>query len=414
LIHDGISLRALTASGAIDLAFHADSRIPLPTTAADAPEGKLVIAVEFSLCTSAMICPFTVLRLNQDGSDDSAFTPASTDWEVSNLLLQSDGRILVAGGFGSINGVARAILARLNPNGTLDESFKPDLVEEPFRSAIIALDGENILVSLAGRVAFHPSIQRLRPDGSLDKVFPVRLSGGDNPQPYLQSIVPQGRKLRIQGGFSAVNDFPVRGGIARLLLDEAPKTAVVFAPETSQVLREGMGHAEITVRRLGDVRDPATITYQTQDGSAKAGQDYTAVSGTLSFAPFETEKSLPLPIINDDENEPDETVQLVLSARSGVDFVAPPTTFVIQNDDGIRIERLSPDASGGFDMFFRSIPGGHYILEGSSDLKDWKTVLTSDSRFFFSDGSYSSGFVQIDGGGVTRPNYRFFRIKREL
>jgi uncharacterized delta-60 repeat protein len=422
LIFDGTALRALKPNGELDVAFQPDLPIPQPLAIAEDGAGKLMIAAEFSLCTSAG-CPFTVFRLNQNGSLDSTFTPATTDGAVSNLLLLSDGKILVAGSFGSISGVARPNLARLNPNGAIDQSFKPDLVAEGFQSAIIALDKENILICIPARVAFYPLIRRLRPDGSLDKAFPVRLFGGDNPQPYLQSIVPQGGRLRIQGGFQAVNGFPVQGGIARLLLDEAPETAAAIAPRTNSdywdpQIRdlfwnhgvEGMGQAEITVRRLGNVRGPATVNYQTQDGAAKAGQDYTTVAGALSFEPFEVEQSFLLPILDDGEIEPDETVQLVLSPGSGVTSVGPSTTFVIHGDQ-VRVQSLTRNAAGGFDIFFQSIPGGRYVLEGSTNLKDWKKVLGSDSSFM-SEGLYSSGFVEMDR--LTPSGYHFFRIKREF
>jgi hypothetical protein len=39
--------------------------------------------------------------------------------------VQSDGRIIVGGKFTSVNGIGRNNIARLNVNGTLDESFNP-------------------------------------------------------------------------------------------------------------------------------------------------------------------------------------------------------------------------------------------------------------------------------------------------
>jgi Ca2+-binding RTX toxin-like protein len=56
-----------------------------------------------------------------------------------------------------------------------------------------------------------------------------------------------------------------------------------------------------------------SVTYATADGTATAGPDYTATSGTLAFAPGETSKTVAVPIVGDIAGEPDETFTLTLS-----------------------------------------------------------------------------------------------------
>ena len=60
-----------------------------------------------------------------------------------------------------------------------------------------------------------------------------------------------------------------------------------------------------------------TVNYATADGTAKAGADYTATSGTLTFAPGETEKTVAVAIIDDEVEDSGETFTLVLSDPSG-------------------------------------------------------------------------------------------------
>ena len=63
--------------------------------------------------------------------------------------------------------------------------------------------------------------------------------------------------------------------------------------------------------------ETVTVNYTTADGTAVAGDDYTATSGTLTFAPGETEKTVAVTIIDDTVEDPWETFRLVLSDPSG-------------------------------------------------------------------------------------------------
>ncbi|KAL1520969.1 hypothetical protein AB1Y20_022527 [Prymnesium parvum] len=62
---------------------------------------------------------------------------------------------------------------------------------------------------------------------------------------------------------------------------------------------------------------PVVVAYTTRDGqgpnAAKAGQDYTHAEGILIFAPGERRKEITIPIINDDEPEPDEDFEVALA-----------------------------------------------------------------------------------------------------
>lgn len=65
-----------------------------------------------------------IARLNSDGTLDSAFTIGSGfDLAVNSLVIQSDGKIVVGGAFGSYNGVTANFICRLNSNGALDTGF---------------------------------------------------------------------------------------------------------------------------------------------------------------------------------------------------------------------------------------------------------------------------------------------------
>jgi chitinase len=82
---------------------------------------------------------------------------------------------------------------------------------------------------------------------------------------------------------------------------------------------------------------PVTVNYATQNGSATAGSDYQAQSGTLSFAAGETTKTVRIAIYGDSTIEPDEWFQLVLSDPSGNAVISDPLGIgTIVNDDVLR------------------------------------------------------------------------------
>jgi hypothetical protein len=114
-------------------------------------------------------------------------------------------------------------------------------------------------------------------------------------------------------------DFLIDGesrGFVQKLTVNVPGLKIddVEVPETG-------GQAVFTVTRTGPTDNPVTVKYATANGTATAPGDYTAVNGTLTFAPGETTKPVPVPIQDDSVNEPDETFAVNLSAATGAAIV---------------------------------------------------------------------------------------------
>jgi hypothetical protein len=95
---------------------------------------------------------------------------------------------------------------------------------------------------------------------------------------------------------------------------------------------------------------PVSLNFATQNGSATAGVDYQPISGTLTFAPGETEKSVSVTIIGDILVESDETFLLVLSNLTGATFAVDRAFGTIVDDDDVITQarliaqfRVTPD-----------------------------------------------------------------------
>ena len=80
-------------------------------------------------------------------------------------------------------------------------------------------------------------------------------------------------------------------------------------------------------------RGTVTVDYATANGTAMAGADYTATSGTLSFAAGEASKTVAVAVLDDDHDEGEETLTLRLSHASGARIADASATGTIENTD---------------------------------------------------------------------------------
>ena len=78
-----------------------------------------------------------------------------------------------------------------------------------------------------------------------------------------------------------------------------------------------------------------SVDYATADGSATAGEDYTATSGTLTFNAGETTKTVSVPLLDDVVNDGGETFTLTLSNPLGAWIEDGEATGTIENDDAM-------------------------------------------------------------------------------
>ncbi len=165
-------------------------------------------------------------RVNGDGSLDVSFEPGTgADDFVSSIALypagaDSAGKILIAGGFTSYNGIQRNGIARVNPNGSLDGTFAVGTgANGVVRAVGIQADEKVIIVGEFTTVNGLPrgGVARLNADGSVDTSFDPG-SGADGP--VLALAVAAGR-VYVAG------DFMVFGGEFRARVARLTDAGVV-------------------------------------------------------------------------------------------------------------------------------------------------------------------------------------------
>jgi hypothetical protein len=125
-------------------------------------------------------------------------------------------------------------------------------------------------------------------------------------------------------------------GMATITNDDAAQAAPSLAINDVTVTEGSMGTKTVsfTVTRSGSTVGTTAVTYQTMNGSAVAGSDFTGVGpATLSFAPGDTAKTVPITIIGDTQVEQNEFFYVMLTSYTGVTISKSMGTATIVNDD---------------------------------------------------------------------------------
>ena len=301
-----------------------------------------------------------VARLNADGSFDSSFgDPKVTGGEVRLVALQPDGKVVIAGGFNAVNGLARPGLARLNPNGTHDTGFNP-VVVGTVTSLSLEPDGR-ILLGGAITAGDRRCVVRLYPDGSLDATFGPG-SGPDLPPGdtgFLEVVRASDGAHFVAGAFDRYDGQP-RPALVRLLRDpEETRIAAGFAVDSLEVAETDTS-ASVVVRRTGDLAGLLTLRYAVTSGSATSGTDFAATTNTLTFAAGEAEKTFTVTLKDDDLPEGDEVVDLRLSAPDGTPLSGRDHIWLTLRDD----ER----PAGSVDRTFVPPEGGPSLGQGPGNV----------------------------------------------
>ncbi|GDY21177.1 hypothetical protein LBMAG56_25230 [Verrucomicrobiota bacterium] len=126
--------------------------------------------------------------------------------------------------------------------------------------------------------------------------------------------------------------------------DPQPAGTLQFTVGTANV-GESAGSVLLNVSRTGGTNGAVGVSYATANGTATAGSDYTATSGTLAWAAGDAaNKTITVPILNDTTTESSETFTVLLSTPTGGATLGTPSTATVTiTDDDIpqRVVRLT-------------------------------------------------------------------------
>jgi len=189
-------------------------------------DGKIVLGGGFTTLNGATVN--RIARLNADGTPDTAFTTnTGTGFTapgfpgfVGSVAVQADGKIVVGGEFTTLNGATVNYIARLNADGTPDTAFTTNTgtgFNNGVQSVAVQADGKIVLGGffLTLNGAGVNRIARLNAAGTPDTAFTTNTGTGFNDAVISVAVQADG-KIVLGGGFTTLNSVTGVNRIARL------------------------------------------------------------------------------------------------------------------------------------------------------------------------------------------------------
>jgi uncharacterized delta-60 repeat protein len=149
-----------------------------------------------------------IARLHPDGRLDETFDPGNSigAGAVQSIAWQTNGQVLIAGTFTNVNGISRHGIARLNADGSHDAGFDPGTGALPPAANTVLLQSDGAVL-IGGQFtsvngAARRGFARLHSDGSLDLEFnpSVTVAFDGLILPRVLAVQPDGR-IWITGSF---------------------------------------------------------------------------------------------------------------------------------------------------------------------------------------------------------------------
>ena len=318
-------------------------------------------------------------RLTSAGTPDATFnadvveTSESDIPGIDSIAVQSDGKILVAGTFNQIDGVARENLARLNVDGSLDTTFTDAALKKKFKRA---LDGVVLQVD-GGILVFGDGLARLNADGSLDTGFTSAVTG------FIVCLAIQA------DGKILVPTAPVRanGAVSQTLL---------------RLNTDGSVDASFNASfSLAYIYNGVDSLAEQADGKIVAGGVFTAVNGAAVSnlvrlnSDGSVDTSFSASVQGGIEGGDDDGVNAIIVEADGTIVVGGRFTMV----NGQERQGLAHlNADGSLDLFTGNETGVNFYLNALAQQPDGRVLLGGD--FTSVDGVQRNYVARLTSGGT--------------
>lgn len=339
---------------------------------------------------SGLSTTYRFSKLNvADGSVVPGFNVGDMNWNIYDWDFLPDGRIAIVGRFSTVEGLTRNRIAILNADGSLSDQFDVGVGPNGPVLGVKYHQGRLFAWGSFSQVNGAPQggIARFNLDGSNDPTFVIGTGTGIVNALFL----PPGGPIQIFGQFTSFNGVSKNYAAALVL---GPGSAG-FEPARVTVI-EGAVTVPLTLRRYGDASQPASLSYETVDGTAEADTDYVAASGTVTWEAGDAgDKTVSITLVDNDLVQSTRTLTVQLSDPVGdIMPAANATISILDNDTPVTFTQQPAGAS--------IFAGGSFTLTAAT------TSPTPTTYQWFLNGSpvagaqaaeYSrTGAAQTEGG----------------
>lgn len=413
------------------------------TTAATAlqADGKLlVVGTSTSTISSTTSKNIVVERFNTDGTLDTTFGAGNTDGspdgvvsislgdgddEGVGIVVQTDGKIVVVGTSTSVSGDASSniVLARLNTDGTPDESFGAGTADETPSGLVnlslgngndvaygitLQTDGKIVVVGTnTDNESSNVAIARLNTNGTLDTSFGVGNTDG-TPDGVVSLSLGTGNDVGSAIAMQADGKMVVAG--TSTSVGGSSSNIVLVRLEANGTLDSSFGTANdgtpdgVVNLSLGDGNDMATALKIQSDGKiVVVGTTGNAGSSNMAVVRFNSDGSLDTTFGKANDGTPDGVVSLSLGSGDDIaralaiqadgKIVISGTTYSAGSTSNAVVVRLNADGSldASFGQSDDGTPNGVVNLSIGDGNDFGKTVILQADGKILLAGDRSNG-----------------------
>jgi CSLREA domain-containing protein len=253
------------------------------------------------------------------------------------------------------------VIAKATTSATITSSVNPSEFGQPVTFTANVTSGAG---TPAGTVQFR--------DGNASLGGPVALNNG-TASVAISDLSPSAHAITVVFGGDANFDASTSATLTQIVNQQVSLSINNVSVTEGDA---GTARADFAVTLSAASSQPIAVKYQTADGTANAGTDYAATSGTLTFAPGETTKTITVAVNGDVQPEPDETFFADLFSPTNTAIVKGQGTGTIVDDDAAKVPMIQFDSA-------------HYSV-GEGDLRATVTVTRSGDTSMAASVDYAT------------------------
>ncbi|MDQ2747875.1 MAG: FG-GAP-like repeat-containing protein [Acidobacteriota bacterium] len=296
------------------------------------PDGKILV---YGNNLTANGGSQSIARLNRDGIAESSFSYYDSAFSINSAVVQSDGKIIVAGSiFVSSTGFNGALVRRLNSNGTVDSTFTeyylaPTPSPGQFYATVWASQADDRIIISIKTTAFGMEsydVRRLNRNGGLDNTLTtIQVSaGGLQTVSYISKVVLQADEKILVSSRPAISTTAPSSSVRRYLQNGTPDSTFT-APQVSST---------VTYTNLNDVIAGA-------DGGIVIGGSFQQVNSVArnnlaklqATGNLDTSFTSPLAVGATNGNSGDEVRRIAFTSNNQI-IVSTANRFLKLNSNG--------------------------------------------------------------------------------